>query len=137
MNKYLISALLLSTTAAVQAADPVTMADMSAEAQERMYSIITEYNSCMMKNRLQEDLVVLDDPRQTAENIMNSCESHLETFRGHLADNQLEPALVDGMEKKMRSRAARHLMTMTMNNYAAQASALVNAEKMQQSHDAE
>jgi hypothetical protein len=136
MNKYLIPAILLTTASAAYAADPVTPDEMTEDAQAKMYSIITDYNKCMMQNRLQPNIAG-ENPQQTAQNIMQSCEAHLDTLKAHLTENQIGTPLAEGMVKKMRSHAARHLMTATMNNLAAQAAAVQNAEKMKQEEAAQ
>jgi uncharacterized protein YcfL len=108
----------------------ITPADISEEAQKQMYQFIFDYNQCMMATRLtttQQSQQV----QQTANDIMTSCESHMEALEAHLLANNVNESLVIGMTKKMRSRAARKLMTQSMNQMAAQAAAAANAEKMQ------
>ncbi len=131
MKKFLISALLLSASSVVFAQEYVTPADMSDEAQTKMYSILTDYNKCMMQGHLKISHKA-ETPQQAAEEVMQSCESHLDELKSHLTSNGVEKGLVEGMAKSMRSKAARQLMTKTMNNYAAQAAAMANAEKLKQ-----
>ena len=64
--------------------------------------------------------------------IPHICENHLDELKTHLTSNGVESSLVEGMAKSMRSKAARQLMTKTMNNYAAQAAAMANAEKLKE-----
>ncbi|MCX4188268.1 hypothetical protein [Methylophaga sp. OBS4] len=136
MNKYLVSAILLAASTQVFAeSDLVTPADMSAEAQNQMYNLITEYNGCMMQSRLQTSQDG-KQAQQAAQNILQSCESHLDDLKVHLTDNQVETSLVEGMAKTLRSRAARQLMTRTMNNLAAQAAAMQNAEQLKRDGEA-
>jgi len=131
MNKYLLSAALLAFSSTVFAKDYVTPVDMPEQEYNKMYSIITEYNGCMMQGRLQPQAGAKSG-QEAANMVMQSCEDHLTQLQEHLAQNNVEPSLIEGMAKKMRSRAARQLMTRTMNNLAAQAQAAGNAETMQQ-----
>ncbi|KKM98550.1 hypothetical protein LCGC14_1156820 [marine sediment metagenome] len=136
MNKCIISGLLLSVSSIAMAQDYITPADIPADAQQKMYSIITDYNKCMMNGRLNTSLAG-NSTQQQAENIMNSCQSHLDDLDSHLNANKVEPSLVMGMTKRLRSKAARQLMAQTMNSYAAQASAMINADKMKEEESAE
>lgn len=131
MNKFLFSAALLTASSVALAQDYVTPADLSEQASDEMYSILTEYNSCMMQGRL-EAYPEIESGQDAATQVMQNCETHLDALKLHLTENNVEPTLVEGMAKKMRSRAARQLMTKTMNNLAAQAQAAGNAEKMKQ-----
>lgn len=134
MKKILVSALLLSASSLVFAQEYVTPADMPEEAQTKMYSLLTDYNKCMMQGHLTSNYKG-DNPQAAAESILQSCETNLDELKQHLSSNNVEPSLVEGMAKSMRSKAARQLMTKTMNNYAAQASAMVNAEKIKEQSD--
>lgn len=136
MNKFLFSAALLTASSMAMAQDYVTPADLSEQASDKMYSILTQYNSCMMQGRL-EAYPEIESGQVAADQIMQNCETHLDNLKLHLTENNVEPALVEGMTKKMRSRAARQLMTKTMNNLAAQAQAAGNAEKMKQEAESE
>ncbi len=136
MNKFLLSAALLTASSMALAQDYVTPGDLSEQASDKMYSILTQYNSCMMQTRLQS-LPEIESGQAAADQIMQNCETHLDALKAHLTDNQVEPALVEGMAKTMRTRAARQLMTKTMNNLAAQAQAASNAEKIKQDAEAE
>jgi hypothetical protein len=106
----------------------LTPADISEEAQAKMYQIIFDYNKCMMLGRLDANQNG-QSVQQAANKIMDSCESHMEGLKNHLLANQVNESLVIGMTKKMRSRAARKLMTQGMNQMAAQAAAAANAEE--------
>lgn len=130
MNKYLFSVALLTFSTMAAAEEYVTPADLSAEQSNQMYSIITDYNGCMMQGRLKPQAEATSG-QDMANQLMQSCETHLEDLEQHLTENGVEPSLVAGMAKTMRSRAARKMMTQTMNNLAAQAQAMGNAEKMQ------
>lgn len=129
MNKILLSAAFLSFSTLAAAQEYVTPADFSAEESERMYSILTSYNSCMMQGRLQPKAGATSG-QDMANDLMQSCETHLDDLKLHLSQSGVEPSLVEGMAKSMRSRAARKMMTQTMNNLAAQAQAMDNANKM-------
>jgi hypothetical protein len=130
MKTTLFTAALLAVSTMAVAKDYVTPADLSADASDKMYSILTHYNSCMMQSRL-KPMEEVKSGQDLANKIMQGCETHLDSLKTHLNENNVEPTLVEGMAKKMRSRAARKLMTDTMNNLAAQANAASNAEKMQ------
>ncbi|WP_438969871.1 hypothetical protein [Methylophaga sp.] len=135
MNKFLFSAALLAFSSMVTAEEYVTPADLTAEQSDEMYNIITEYNGCMMHGRLQPQKGATSG-QDMASQLMQSCETHLDALKLHLTENNVEPSLVEGMAKKMRSRAARKMMTQTMNNLAAQAQAMGNAEKQQNQEQA-
>ncbi len=106
----------------------LTPADLSDEESEKMYQIIFDYNKCMMIGRLDANQAG-QSVQQAADAIMASCENHMESLKDHLLANKVNKSLVIGMTKKMRSRAARKLMTQGMNQMAAQAAAVVNAEE--------
>lgn len=106
-----------------------TPADMSEEAQAEMYDFIMEYNQCMMKGRL-EATTQPQQVQQAANDILMKCDEVLEQLKTHLLANDVNESLVIGMTHKMRSRGARNLMTKAMNNMAAQAAAVENAEQM-------
>jgi len=129
MNKILLSAAFFSFSSVAVAQEYVTPADLSAEQSDEMYSILTEYNGCMMQGRLQPKTDATSG-QDMANALMQSCETHLDDLKLHLSENGVEPSLVEGMAKRMRSRAARKMMTQTMNNLAAQAQAMDNADKM-------
>lgn len=131
MRTLLFSAAIMAFSSAASAQDYITPADLSDEQSNEMYSILTQYNSCMMQSRLQAHPEV-NSGKDIANQIMQSCETHLDTLKLHLTESNVEPTLIEGMAKTMRSRAARKMMTQTMNNLAAQAQAAGNAEKMQQ-----
>ncbi|MDX1572658.1 MAG: hypothetical protein R3341_01435 [Methylophaga sp.] len=104
-------------------------ADMPEKAQQAMSGHITSYNKCMMESRLSASKNG-KDAQQNANDIMTGCETHLDSLGALLAENEVDAALTEGMKKTMRSRAARQLMARTMNNLAAQAAAVSNADKM-------
>ena len=108
----------------------LTPADMSEEEQTKMYQTIFDYNQCMMTKRLKFTQQG-QSAQQTANDIMSSCQTHMDSLETHLLANNVNKSLVIGMTKKMRSRAARKLMTQGMNQMAAQAAAAANAESMQ------
>lgn len=107
----------------------ITPADMSDEAQSTMHEMSMNYNKCMMQSRLNANNSG-QQVQQAANDILTKCETHLEQLKTHLISNHVNEPLAIGMTKKMRSRGARELMTKGMNNMAAQASAVVNAEKI-------
>jgi hypothetical protein len=129
MNKLILGGLLFSIATLASAENYVTPADLSEDASHKMYQILTEYNQCMMLGRMNPD-VANKSGQEAANLIMQGCEDKLDTLKAHLTANHIEPSLVEGMSKKMRSRAARKLMTSEMNSLAAQAQAYGNAEKV-------
>jgi hypothetical protein len=107
----------------------ITPGDLPEEAQKVMYQTIFDYNQCMMASRLastQNGQAV----QQAANDIMASCETHMDDLEAHLLANNVNEALVMGMTKSMRGRAARKLMTQGMNQMAAQAMAAESAKQM-------
>ncbi len=106
-----------------------TPADLSEEDSAEMYKIIFDYNKCMMASRLNatQDHKSMQN---SANEILQSCESHLTHLEDHLNSQNLNKALVIGMVHKMRSKAARKLMAQGMNQMAAQAMAAESADKM-------
>lgn len=107
-----------------------TAGDMPAEAQQAMTGHLTDYNKCMMESRLSASKTG-QEAQQNADDIMASCETHLDALGELLAEHDVNANLTEGMKKSMRSRAARKLMARTMNNLAAQAAASANADNMQ------
>lgn len=106
----------------------ITPGDLPEEAQNTMYKTLYEYNQCMMIGRLKANQGG-QSVQQAADEIMASCEGHMDTLKAHLLAHNVNKSLVEGMTKKMRSRAARKMMTQGMNQMAAQAAAVVNAEE--------
>lgn len=105
-----------------------TPGDLSEEQRVKMSELVTAYNQCMMQGRLansREGMMV----QERANEVMQSCESDLDKFSAFLAENDINEQLAQGMAKRMRSRAARQLMTNRMNSMAEQAQAAENAEK--------
>ena len=129
MSKTIISAALLTASSLAFAQDYITPADLSQDASNEMYGYVTAYNSCMMQSRLEAHPDV-QSGQDAGNQIMQACEGHLDELKLLLANNNVEPGLVEGMAKTMRSRAARKMMTQTMNNLAAQAQAAGNAQSM-------
>jgi phage baseplate assembly protein gpV len=123
----LLSTLLLSTN--VMAEEYKTPSDMSEEAQTKMYDFTMSYNKCMMQSRLDASSGG-QAVQKSANDILTKCETHLDQLKTHLINNDVFEPLAIGVTKKMRSRGARELMTKGMNQMAAQASAVANAEKM-------
>lgn len=108
-----------------------TPGDLSEGQLQEMANLVTGYNKCMMQGRLEnsrEGRLV----QENANKIMQSCESELDKLGAFLAEHEINEQLAAGMQKKMRSRAARQLMTSHMNNLAVQAQAAENAQKPQQ-----
>lgn len=125
-----IAALGLSTGALAEE-NYRTPGDLSEDQLQEMSDLVTDYNKCMMQGRLEnsrEGRLV----QENANKIMQSCESDLDKFGAFLAEHDINEQLAAGMQKKMRSRAARQLMTNRMNNLADQAQAAENAQKQQQ-----
>lgn len=112
------SLLLLGTSAWAESTNP---ADMPLEAQQRMYEIISEYNHCMTRNMAGEQSAEKSG-QDYANEILQQCEAHLEGLKSHLAANNVADNLAAGMSNAFRARAARQLMTQTMNSMAAQQS---------------
>jgi len=132
MNKKLLLLALLTASFTVTAEETlVTPADMSEQAQHKMFGISMDYNKCMMQSRLDAS-AQQRQVQEAANDILNKCETHLDELNLLLTENNVNADLVVGMTKKMRSRAARELMTKSMNNMAAQASAVINAEKIKE-----
>lgn len=106
----------------------ITPADMSEEAQNAMYVTITDYNKCMMKNRLeyhQKGIRVAN----VADKTLQACEPHLEQMKAVLEANNVNTGLTKKMVHSMRSRAARKLMAAVMQSMAGQAAAMANTPK--------
>ena len=104
----------------------ITPADMSEAAQSEMYAAITEYNKCMMQNRLeyhQQGVKVA----QVADKTLQACEPHLDTLEAVLVKNNVNEGLTKNMVGSMRSKAAHKLMAAVMQSMASQAAAAANA----------
>lgn len=105
----------------------ITPSDMPEAAQTEMYGAITDYNKCMMKNRLeyhQQGITVAG----VADKTLQACEPHLDTLDEVLATNNVNDGLRQTMVGKLRSKAARKLMSAVMQSMAGQASAAANAK---------
>ncbi len=109
----------------------LTPGDMPQEAINEMTNNITAYNKCMMESRLKTSKSG-KDATQNADEILQSCEPRLDELKQLLTDNNVNPGLTEGMARNLRSKAARQLMGQAMNNMAAQAAAMENAEKNKQ-----
>jgi hypothetical protein len=127
MKKLLILSVLVASTP-VMAEEYITPADISETAQNKMHEISMDYNQCMMQSRL-EVSANSGSVKDAANDILVKCETHLDEMKTLLTDNKVFEPLAIGLTKKMRSRAARQLMTQSMNSMAAQAAAVVNVEK--------
>jgi len=129
--------LLISSSVALMFSLPVmaeennrTIGDLPDEAMSQLNTLFIDYNSCMMESQLQATTSG-QQAQQNADDILQACETHLETVKTLMIDNDISEGLAIGMTKNMRSRAARQLMTRSMNSMAAQAAAMENAEKLE------
>ncbi len=129
MKKILMLVALTASFSAVAEESMRTPADMSEDAQHKMFEINMDYNKCMMQSRLDAS-AQQRQVQEAANEILTKCETHLDELDAFLTANDVNPDLIVGMTKKLRSRGARELMTKSMNNMAAQASAVINAEKI-------
>lgn len=129
MKKTLLLVALTTSLSAVAEQSLITPGDMSDDAQHKMFEISMDYNKCMMQSRLDAS-AQQRQVQEAANEILNKCETHLDELNELLTANNVNHDLVIGMTKKLRSRGARELMTKSMNNMAAQASAVINAEKI-------
>ena len=132
MNKFvvLLAASVVSATAMAEG-NMITPVDMSEEAQNAMYTTITDYNRCMMQNRLeyhQQGVQVA----QVADKTLFACEPHLDSLDKVLATNNVNDGLRENMVKTMRSRAATKLMAAVMQSMAGQAAAMANPEAVEE-----
>lgn len=96
----------------------MTPADMSEEAQAKMYGFMMEYNKCMMKNRAeyhQSDIKIEDAAAIT----FDECAPTLDSLKAVLATNGVNKGLQEGMVKTLEQRAARKLMSAIMQSKAA------------------
>lgn len=129
MKKILMLVALTTSLSAVAEETLITPGDMSEDAQHKMFEISMDYNKCMMQSRLDAS-TQQRQVQEAANEILTKCETHLDELNELLTANNVNHDLVIGMTKKLRSRGARELMTKSMNNMAAQASAVINAEKI-------
>ncbi|MBE0439283.1 MAG: hypothetical protein IBX57_05815 [Gammaproteobacteria bacterium] len=129
MKKILLLVALTTSLSAVAEENLITPADMSDDAQHKMFEISMDYNKCMMQLRLDAS-AQQRQVQEAANEILTKCETHLDQLNELLTANNVNHDLVVSMTKKLRSRGARELMTKSMNNMAAQASAVINAEKI-------
>lgn len=100
----------------------ITPVDMSEKAQEEMYGNITEYNKCMMQNRLEYHQQGMR-PESVADKTLTACEPHLDALKLVLETNNVNKDLSEGMVKTMRQRMARKLMSTIMQSLARQGAA--------------
>ena len=122
MYKIISMAALLSMSSMAMADDLITPADLSHEAQEKMFTMVSEYNRCMLMTEPKnaKDVKTVQDYAQA---LMDQCESHMQSLKTFLSEQHVNEPLIEGMSKTLRSKAARQLMTRSMNNMAAQAAA--------------
>lgn len=105
----------------------VTPGDMPQEAINKMMENVANYNKCMMTSRFEASQSGMD-VRHSAENILQYCEAGLDELKLLLTENDVNPALVEGMAKSLRSKAAKQLMNRAMSDMAAQAAALEHVD---------
>lgn len=129
MKTVLLPIALLMTSSVMAEENLVTPADLPEAEQNKTFEHHMSYNRCMMQSRLQTSSNG-QDVKAAANEILLGCENHLEELKAHLLSHDVNEGLVMGMTKKMRSRAARELMTKSMNQMAQQAAAVIKAEEM-------
>lgn len=129
MKTLLLPIALLMTSTVFAEENLTTPADLSEAEQNKIFEYHTEYNRCMMNARLEKSASG-QNVKEQANKILLGCESHLDDLKDLLISNNVNEGLAVGMTKKMRSRAARQLMTKSMNQMAQQAAAVVKAEQM-------
>lgn len=108
----------------------ITPLDMPEQAQEQMYAAITDYNKCMMQNRLeyhQQGVQVAD----MADKTLLACEPNLDVLAEIFTANNVNEGLNKKMVSTMRSRAARKLMAAVMQSMAGQTAAMDNAANVE------
>lgn len=128
MKKLLISSsvALMFSFSAVAEENTRTIGDLPDEAMTQLNTLFIDYNSCMMESQL-EATTSGQQAQQNADDILQACETHLEAVNALMIENDISEGLASGMTKNMRSRAARQLMTRSMNSMAAQAAAMENS----------
>ncbi|AFI84850.1 hypothetical protein Q7A_2034 [Methylophaga nitratireducenticrescens] len=132
IKHYLVAgSLALFSTLATAEQSMLTPWDMPQNAIHQMTNNITAYNKCMMESRLNANKTS-KAATQNADDILHSCDPKLDELKELLTANDVNPGLVEGMARSLRSKAARKLMGQAMNNMAAQAAALENVEKSNQ-----
>lgn len=133
MNKVvlLIAGIALSgSVLAEEEGNLITPADIPEAAQTEMYAAITDYNKCMMQNRLeyhQQGIQIAS----VADKTLKKCEPHLDSLAEILAANNVNEGLQKRMVSTMRSRAAQQLMGAMMQSLAGQAAAAANAKPVE------
>ncbi len=132
IKHYLVAGSLAVLSTFVMAEESILApGDMPDKAINEMTNHITAYNKCMMESRLNSSKT-RKGVTQSADDILQSCEPKLDELKELLTANNVNPGLVEGMARTLRSKAARQLMGQAMNNMAAQAAAFENAEKNKQ-----
>ncbi len=128
MNKAVLLIASITLSGSVMAEENLmTPGDMTEEAQTEMYAAVTDYNKCMMQNRLeyhQKGISVAG----VADKTLQACEPHLVTLEEVLTTNNVNEGLTKTMVGKLRSKAARKLMSAVMQSMAGQAAAAENAK---------
>jgi len=107
-----------TVTPASDGTNMITPADMSEEAQHEMYTLMMEYNKCMMQDKPeyhQENVRAEDIAGQT----LAACEPSLDSLKLVLETNQVNADLSEGMVKTVRQRSVRKLMSAVMQSQAA------------------
>ena len=92
-------------------------ADMPEAARTEMFNALIEYRKCMGTNKPEyhEENVRAE---AMAEKTLLACDPHLDTLRTVLSTNNVNGALVEGMARKTRSKAARKLISSIMQAQA-------------------
>jgi hypothetical protein len=129
MKTLLLPIALLMTSTVYAEENLTTPADLPEAEQNKIFEYHTEYNRCMMNSRL-EASTSGQNVKEQANTILVGCEQHLDGLKEFLLSNNVNENLAIGMTKKMRSRAARQLMTKGMNQMAQQAQAVIKAEQI-------
>lgn len=129
MKALLLPIALLMTSTAYAEENLTTPADLPEAEQNKIFEYHTEYNRCMMNSRLEASSAG-ENVKEQANKILLGCEDKLEDLKALLISNNVNENLAIGMTKKMRSRAARQLMTKSMNQMAQQAQAVIKAEQI-------
>jgi len=84
--------------------------DISSAAQEAMFQMVFDYNQCMVECRLLAQQEPEEEARRSANNMMDTCEVHIDELKVHLLAHKVDESLVMEMTKQIRSRAARKLL---------------------------
>ena len=100
--------------------------EMPEKEQDKMFHAMADYNKCMMQNRLEYQQQGNLRAETMAEKTLFACDPLLDDLKAILVANNINPALREGMVRKMRSRAARKLIGSLMQSMAGQAMAAEN-----------